>query len=138
HMLYHVDDRPRGLAEIRRVLRPHGALFAATNGIEHLRELKELMRGFAIDGGDISASFTLENGEAQLRTAFAAIERDDYLDALRVTDPELLLDYIASMTPRAAAIVEERRGEMRARIEERIARDGAFHIRKSTGMFTAR
>ena len=138
HMLYHVDDRPRGLAEIRRVLRPHGTLFATTNGIDHLRELKELMQDFAIDGGDISASFTLENGEEQVRSAFAYVERDDYVDALRVTDPELLLDYIASMTPRAAVIVEERRGEMRARIEERIARDGAFSVRKSTGMFTAR
>jgi SAM-dependent methyltransferase len=138
HMLYHVDDRVQALAEIRRVLRPQGVFFATTNGIDHLRELKELMREFAIDGGDISASFTLENGEAQLRSAFDAVERDDYLDALRVTDPELLLDYIASMTEGGAAIVEAQRGEMRARIEERIARDGAFAIRKSTGMFTAR
>lgn len=138
HMLYHVDDRARGLAEIRRVLRPHGVLYAATNGIEHLRELKELMREFAIDGGDISASFTLENGEAQLRSAFDDVVRDDHPDSLRVNDPELLLDYIASMTERAAAIVAARREEMRARIEERIAREGAFPIRKSTGLFVAR
>src|ERR1041385_7556165 len=35
HMLYHVADLPRGLREIRRVLRHGGTLFAATNGSEH-------------------------------------------------------------------------------------------------------
>jgi ubiquinone/menaquinone biosynthesis C-methylase UbiE len=38
-MLYHVPDRPRALAEIRRVLRPGGTLFSATNGDAHVREI---------------------------------------------------------------------------------------------------
>ena len=32
HMLYHVPDRPRAFAEVRRVLKPGGKLYAATNG----------------------------------------------------------------------------------------------------------
>src|SRR5439155_6255128 len=32
HMLYHVPDRAKALNEIRRVLRPGGRLYAATNG----------------------------------------------------------------------------------------------------------
>jgi SAM-dependent methyltransferase len=134
HMLYHVGDRPRGLAEIRRVLRPGGALFATTNGTDHLRELKDLMRDFGIDGSDISASFTLENGEEQLRAVFGAVERDDYPDSLRVTDPELVLDYIASMTPRAPEIVRARRAELLAAM----ARTEVFDVRKVTGLFVAR
>jgi SAM-dependent methyltransferase len=138
HMLYHVADRTRGLREIRRVLAADGILFASTNGREHLQELKALMGDFGIDGSDVSSSFTLENGEDQLREVFANVTREDYDDALRVHDPALILGYLASMNARAAEIVAARGGEMRAVIAERIARDGAFTIRKSTGAFRAR
>jgi ubiquinone/menaquinone biosynthesis C-methylase UbiE len=133
HMLYHVEERQRGLREIRRVLRRGGMLFAATNGRDHLREIKALMSDFGIEGGDISASFTLENGQEQLRQVFDEVRRDDYPDALRVTEPELLLRYVASISPRVEAV----RKEMEAAVVARIASDGAFHVVKSTGAFTA-
>ncbi|MFL6247295.1 MAG: class I SAM-dependent methyltransferase [Thermoanaerobaculia bacterium] len=129
HMLYHVDARQQALAEIRRVLRPSGALFATTNGIDHLREIKELLRDLGAPD-DVSASFTLENAEEQLRSVFANIERDEYVDSLRVTDADALVRYIASMTPRA--------DEVRPLIERRIAGEGAFQVMKSTGSFIAR
>ncbi|HEU4889537.1 MAG TPA: methyltransferase domain-containing protein [Thermoanaerobaculia bacterium] len=138
HMLYHVAERQQGLAEIRRVLRPDGALFAATNGIDHLREIKELMLDLQLDAHDVSASFTLENAEEQLRGVFASVERDEYVDSLRVTDPELLLRYIASVSPRAAEAIDARGDEVRSRIERSIASDGAFQVMKSTGSFIAR
>src|SRR5258708_40234221 len=138
HMLYHVADRPRGLGEIRRVLRPGGSLFAATSGVKHLDEIKGLMRALGIDAADVSASFTLENGEDQLRPVFGDIRRDVYADSLRVTDPELLMDYIASVGPDAAETVAERRGELRSAIEAGTKPDGAFHVVKSTGAFVAR
>lgn len=128
HMLYHVTDRERGLREIRRVLRDGGTLFAATNGIDHLREIKEVMRTFGIDGSDVSASFTLENGEAQLRGVFSSVSREEHVDSLHVTDPELVLDYIASIDPGAAA----QREAMRARIAN------PFDVVKSSGLFVAR
>ena len=134
HMLYHVADRPRGLAGIRRVLRSGGVLFAATNGVEHLREIKDLTSGHGIEMSEVSSSFTLENGDAQLREVFAGVEREDYPDSFHITEPDLLLDYIASVSPQAAAIREE----IRAAIERRIARDGAFDVVKSTGIFVAR
>ena len=40
HMLYHVPDLDKGLAEIRRVLKPGGKLYAATNGEAHMLELE--------------------------------------------------------------------------------------------------
>jgi SAM-dependent methyltransferase len=138
HMLYHVAERQRGLADIRRVLRRGGILFASTNGAEHLREIKELMRALDIDAGDVSASFTLENAEEQMRGVFDDIERDEYADSLRVTDPEVVMRYVASVSERAARIVAARADELRGIIESRIARDGAFQVMKSTGSLTAR
>src|SRR3712207_7214019 len=41
-----VPDRPEAYAEIRRVLRPGGQLYAATVGQQHLREIKALARRF--------------------------------------------------------------------------------------------
>lgn len=137
HMLYHVDELQRGLHDIRRVLRPGGTLLAATNGVTHLNELKDLMRLFAIDGTDVSASFTLENGEAQLRGVFPQIRRTEYVDALRVKDPDLVLDYLASISTEAAGVVAARRATLRSAIQARM-RDGVFHVMKSTGAFSAR
>jgi len=138
HMLYHVAERQKGLGEIRRVLRGGGTFFASTNGIDHLREIKDLMVSFGIEGSDVSSSFTLENGLEQLAPVFGDVQRDDYVDSLRVTDPEMLLGYVASMNARAAEVVGAREEEMRAVIEQRIARDGAFHVMKATGAFIAR
>lgn len=137
HMLYHVEDRQRGLAEIRRVLHHGGALFAATNGIDHLRELKELMHAFGIDAHDVSASFTLENAEEQLRGAFDDIRRDEYIDSLRITDADAVLRYIASVSARGAEVVAARSQEIRAWIDER-STGGVFYVRKSTGSLIAR
>lgn len=39
HMLYHVPDRAKGIAEIYRVLKPDGLLFAATNGSDDMSAL---------------------------------------------------------------------------------------------------
>jgi len=39
HMLYHVPDRPKALAEIRRALKPGGHFYASTLGANHLREM---------------------------------------------------------------------------------------------------
>ena len=46
HMLYHVEDRPQALAEIRRVLKPGGKLFAATNSDSHLAKIRQLLDEF--------------------------------------------------------------------------------------------
>lgn len=43
HMLYHVPDLHRALAEFRRVLREDGELYAATNGRAHLHQIDVLL-----------------------------------------------------------------------------------------------
>jgi SAM-dependent methyltransferase len=71
-MLFHVPDLDRGLAEIARVLRPHGRLVAATNGRDHLQELHDLL------GTKPPVSqFTAENGRRWLLRHFGRVELRD-------------------------------------------------------------
>lgn len=137
HMLYHVADRPRALAEIRRVLRPGGRLYAATNGGGHMRDLKQLMQEFA-PGADVgtffSAEFQLENGRAQLAPFFASVEERRYECDLLVTELEPLAAYVES-TQRIAA---ERLPELRPFLAAALERSGgALPIGKSVGLFVA-
>lgn len=136
HVLYHVPDLPRAFAEIRRVLRPGGKLFAATNGAEHMREYFQLVADFlGRERRMPQLQFTLENGAPQLACAFAQIRRLDFDDALAVTETEPLVAYALS-----GMLNEELAGRanaLRDFVAQRIARAGAIHITKAAGLFIA-
>ena len=64
HMLYHVPDRAQALSEMRRVLKPGGKVYLATNGLNHLRGLGQLEQRFDptinFGWGGASKSFSLD------------------------------------------------------------------------------
>ncbi|HST88514.1 MAG TPA: class I SAM-dependent methyltransferase, partial [Ktedonobacterales bacterium] len=142
HMLYHVPDRDRALGEMRRVLKPGGTFFAATNGERHLVEFEELLRRAETPEGwwrlpAVTMDFSLENGRAQLARHFADVEMRPYEDALEVTEAEPLVAYVLS-TSSAARMTEERIARFRQVVAAEIAARGAVHISKETGLFVAR
>lgn len=139
HMLYHVPNRVRAFGEIRRVLRPGGVLLAATNGRTHLRELDDLIARYApaTEREDAAARFGLENGAAQLQPWFAEVMRENYPDALVITEVEPVVAYVLS-TPAAASLDAARLASLREEIEEVIAREGAFRVTKAAGLFRCR
>ena len=139
HMLYHVPDRERALREIRRALRLGGVLYAATNGHAHLRELDDLAATVGYDHEMILSAmeFGLETGRAQLERFFVEVAIARYEDGLVVTQPEPLMDYIASMST-ARSFDASALATVRAHVESVIAAEGAFRITKNSGLFTAR
>jgi SAM-dependent methyltransferase len=135
HMLFHVDDRARALAEIRRVMRP-GAVFAATTvGRDHLRELHAMAppkRGGLL--AKTRERFTIETASAELAPFFVDIEVERFPDSLEVTEVEPVVDFVRSRGDEPEGRLEE----VRARVAEAIARDGSFHVSKDTARVRAR
>ncbi len=136
HMQYHVPDRPRALAEFRRVLKPRGHLYAATNGPNHLRELRDLLTEYVermpMEGG---IRFGLDNGAQQLAPYFEQVELHRYQDAFHITEGEPLKAYIRSMSD-LWPVPDERKAALDRRVDEMIA-DDPIHITKDAGMFVA-
>ena len=138
HMLFYVPDKPATLAEIRRVLKPGGHLYATTIGERNLAELSAMIEGLDPALSSLERpklSFTLENGMEVLSPWFTRVTLRRYEDSLRVTEVEPLVRYILSTATRRDVGLE-------ARVRERVRREMAacgdvLRIRKDAGMFVA-
>jgi ubiquinone/menaquinone biosynthesis C-methylase UbiE len=140
HMLYHVPEPQRAVAEFARVLRPDGVLVAATNGARHLRQLWEV-RSRVFGGPPTSVLpeiFGSVTGAAILRRAFSRVEWRDYEDTLRCTDPDDVVAFLISAPPGEDASPAQL-ADLRLTVKDRFdAGGGVFTISKETGVLLAR
>ena len=132
HMLYHVPDRPRAFAEVRRVLAPDGSFHAATNGRGFLREIVELVPGWRF--ARHIEEFGLETGPPQLEPFFEDVSVERFENAYRVTEVEPVLAYVRSSSAFRGGDLEP----LRVAVEAAIARDGAFAVTAGAGVISCR
>lgn len=138
HMLYHVPDRLKAIAEIQRVLKPGGCLIATTVGENHMKQMMDWYE--RVSNGEyaslVTLSFTLENGMEQLIPFFTHVRLSRYEDNLRVTDLEPIVAYIRSGIFFADLKEEELEG-LKQELQEELNQNGEIFISKDSGLFEA-
>ena len=140
HMLYHVPHPPDAVAELARIAADDGVVTVATNGRNHMVELKRIERAvFETEVVDRTVlAFGLESGRPMLEAAFEEVELRRFRDDLRVTDAQHVVDYLASYPPGEDATVAQY-AEMAALVAaETDAGDGVFTVTKDVGLFLCR
>ena len=140
HMLYHLANPAQGVAEIARVLAPGGVALVSTNGGAALKEVFAIQAEAWPDAASdpVHRAFGLENGEAILRAAFGAVERQRYDDDLRVTRAADVEAYLTSRPPGSNADAAAR-ARLRRAVEAAFDRGaGVLTVTKDVGVFIGR
>jgi SAM-dependent methyltransferase len=142
HMLYHVPDLARAGSELARVLKPDGRLYAATNGLRHMRELHDLVAEFdptqapQLVPALFAKRFGLENGPQILGRNLKRVDVRHYEDQLLVSDAQALADYVVSLAGlgRFGDLDLARAEAFTAFAHAKIQMDGYIPIRKESGL----
>jgi ubiquinone/menaquinone biosynthesis C-methylase UbiE len=138
HMLYHVSDRVKAIAEIERVLKYGGRFIATTVGENHMHEIMEWFRRINVDNAweSFVEPFTLENGLEQLKPYFTQVSLSRYEDSLHITEIEPLIAYIRSAI-RADELSAQKLTRLRYELESELREKGKIFISKDSGLFEA-
>jgi ubiquinone/menaquinone biosynthesis C-methylase UbiE len=135
-MLYHVPDRARAFAEIRRVLKPDGIFYAATVTETALANLEKFLFTAGLPVWQDVVGFSLENGAAQLASWFSHIKRHRLDNTLVVKDVEQLISFVRSGIPQNEQS-ETKFQRLRELLQQELAQHGAIYINMDIGLFEA-
>lgn len=133
-MLYHVSNIPKALLEVNRVLKNNGYFYCATYGKNRIADYIADMLGFNIEAD--SKVFTLQNGYEILKPFFKNVKRLDYIDSLKITNLDDLLDYLYSLEG-MSSITKIDRPILKKSLQNKMV-DGTLNIPKEYGMFICR
>lgn len=137
YMLYHAASQHKALAEISRVLKPGGKLYAKTHSVEHIAEFFDLQKRFAVEVTGLAntglsySPFTLENGGPMIEEHFSSVRVVVDKQICKATDPQVVIDYARSMS------VELHKEPLAEFVTAQIKRRGHFTVTRSSGMFVA-
>lgn len=142
HMLYHVPDRARALAEVRRVLRRGGRLVAGTNHWTHLLELRELLTRFGLANLLLPplrdpSEFDLETAAEEIASVLDVLGVERRRSALEIRAVAPLMAYVRSMAE-AARVPDTALEPLARHVARQIELAGALHVGIEAGVVRAR
>jgi SAM-dependent methyltransferase len=145
HMLYHVPDISRAVAEAARVLRPDGYFLVATNSLHTMAEFWTLCEQAAArfpamyPSVQLSTRFAVENAPAYLEPHFDRLQTHLLPGTLRFPTAEPFIEYFESsrallMRPgHTAAEWQAVLDFVRGQAEAIVTREGRLDVGKVTG-----
>jgi len=137
HMMYHVDNPDAVLKELIRVLRPNGRLYVSLNGREHVAELSTLAESMGRPMGLKSAGMTADNGKEYIERYFVDVGIEQFPGNLAIPSPEPVLAYLGTLGD-SGPLTSQQSSAARKVIEDEIAANGSFKVRKHTALVIAR
>lgn len=136
HMLYHVPEPARAIAEMHRVLKPGGVLAVTTNGIGNTRAIYALATTLGSPPFDPAAArFGYDEAERLMRAAFGNVAMEQHPARLRVTEPEDVFLALTSFPPgdtAGEAQLADLRNAIAAAFREG---NGVLETAKESGLF---
>lgn len=144
HMLYHLKDIDKALKEMKRVLKKDGYIFISTVGQNHMKEMREFLsmvdKGILeVESFNLTKKFQIENGICILSKFFEDVQCNRYIDNLKITEKQALIEYILSME---STIVKKLSEKNLMKLDKILDREclnkGYIYITKDTGYFKAR
>lgn len=143
HMLYHIEDKPTAIKQIKKILKPGGILLAATNSGNNQPEIAELLKTTNLSQEEQAnfrmplIDFHLENGEAILQPHFKEVKKWEVKTHFVFNSAEPLLLYLATLgSPKDN--YPEIATEIQKHVEAHIVQHGSYKVSKKAGVFICR
>ena len=139
HVLFYCEDLQKVYREVVRVLKPGGRFICSTYGMNHMKEISELVQEFddriLLSADRLYEKFGKENGQELLEKFFSQVQWKQYEDSLNVTDGEALAAYVLSCHGNQNRYIVNRYKDFQAFVEKKTRK--GFHITKDAGIFVA-
>ncbi len=139
HMLYHIDADKREclIKRMSELTKVNGKFFASTVGENHMKEIFDLIQGFAPEAevpSWMSQGFSLENGEEQILPYFSKVEVLKHDNNLLVPDVDVIFNYLASLPGNINTIVVKNEHRLKEYLKKKISEEHPYFIQKATGV----
>ena len=142
NMLYHIDDKEKALAHIKRVLTNDGYFIPATQGKNDMIELNRLLYAYLEHKGTVlrfsERSFSLDNGLDQLKPYFTKIAVKRFKNSLQITEVDPIINYFLSfngMIENKEILPDKYVEGFREYLHSILVREKSLPVRKEEGVF---